>query len=38
MEHVTIAWQILDMYEGQDVVKSNTAPGAQADAEDDWEL
>lgn len=30
--------QILDMYEGQDVVKSN-ATGAQADnADDDWEL
>ena len=37
--HLCDMGQILDMYENQDIVKNNTAIGAQAvAADDDWEL
>lgn len=36
--YLVVTLQILDMYESQDVVKSNAAGAQTANADDDWEL
>ena len=35
---LAVTFQILDMYESQDVVKSNAAGAQAVNADDDWEL